>query len=186
MSPNRITRLLRILSKEQRQSRRIAARARKRGANKVAARHRARVRFLGKRMRHWRYIRKQKKAAQPTFQTWMLNGRPGNVEPAVKREIAYAVVKHKVVVTSTSTGPHTYTSRHFPRNNPAHNGLGRAFDAGGSYRAMTSYTKHGLRNHKKYAEFFGPPNNRFVKNGVLYNGAIPNHYNHNHVSPYGA
>lgn len=134
-------------------------------------------------MRHWRYIRKQKKVAQPTFQTWMLNGRPSNIEAAVKREIAFAVIKFKVVVTSTSTGPHTPSSNHFPRNRRS--GLGGAFDAGGSYKAMTAYTAYGMFHHSRYNEFFGPPNVRFVKNGSIYPGAIPNHYNHNHVSPKG-
>jgi hypothetical protein len=111
----------------------------------------------------------------------MLNGRPGNVTQSVKNEIAVAVVFYKQTVTSTSTGGHTPSSYHFPWNNPHGNG-GRAFDCAASWNAMRVYNEHGRRTASKYAEFFGPPNTQFVKQGRIYRGAIPNHYNHNHVA----
>lgn len=144
-------------------------------------RHYERARIYLHRIRR----RRKWKAAQTAseFQPWMLNGRPGNIEAQVKKEIAVAVLQYDLVVTSTTTGGHTPSSYHFPRNNPRQNGLGRAVDLAGAPSNMRAYMAHVLSQPSRYDEGFGPPNTEFVKHGRKFGGAIPNHYDHAHVAP---
>jgi hypothetical protein len=123
----------------------------------------------------------------PKFETYMLNGHPGNVVAAVKQEIARAVVLRNAYVTATTDGTHATTSLHYPANNPdpatrAKN-LGRAADHGGPTEAWEGHFNDELkRGASNYVELFGPPT-PYVKNGALIKGTSPDTPNHCHCAP---
>lgn len=176
---------LTTLEATRRRLKRVRKRARLRGADGVVRRYTRLLRFNALKIARRKRWAKAKKAG--AFQPWMLNGRPTNVELQVQKVIAIAVTRFGLVVTSTSTGPHTGTSYHFPWNNPRHNGKGRAVDLAGSWKNMVRFYNWTVQHKAQFDESFGPPNNHFIKHGTQYAGAIPNHYNHNHVAPkYGA
>lgn len=162
---------------------RIARRAAQRDADAVAKRYYKRARFWLVRIRNRREFLEEQAKETPGFKPWMLNGRPGNIEPQVQAIIALAVTQFGLAVTSTSTGPHTPSSYHFPWNNPRHNGKGRGVDLAGSWKNMVRFYNWTREHKKQFDESFGPPNNHFIKKGREYSGAIPNHFNHNHVAP---
>ena len=112
------------------------------------------------------------------FREEMLNGHPGNITDALKPEI-FRAVGYGLYVTSTTDYTHATTSLHYPRNNP--DGLGHAFDAGGPYDAMVKAQNAYKNNPGKYREVFGP-DDWYIKNGVVYPGAFPDHGDHIHVA----
>lgn len=168
---------------QRRKEKRIAKRARNRGADEVARIHLARARWWGVKASKLRALRKERKREFPEWQPWMCNGRPTNISAAAKREMAIAVVHFGLFVTSTTGGGHARLSFHYPYNNPFDRRVGRAFNSAGSWAKMSRYSSYmWYQARGRLAEGFGPPNNRFVKHGRLYNGMIPNHFNHNHTA----
>ncbi len=140
----------------------------------------SRARFSLVKIRHRRTHNKAVRSGE--FQPYMLNGHPSNITPAVKKIIAIAVTKFGLVVTATTNGNHVRGSNHYPSSNRS--GLGEAVDLAGSWSKMVAFQSYSQQRAHKFEEAFGPPNNHYVKYGHLYNGSIPNHFNHNHSTPY--
>lgn len=119
------------------------------------------------------------------FRTWMLNGRPGNVNRRIKRT-ARRAVNHGLSVTSTTGGAHASTSYHY---------TGKAIDVAGRYDRMVAFQKSEYGRARRlgpfsrwlYLELFGPSNVHGIKNGrqvVLGEGtALENlHDTHVHIA----
>lgn len=188
----RIERLRALRRKEIRQARRAKKRAalyeskRKRhAALQVAERNYRIARGLLWKIRHRRkrlaeIAKRDRPLAVKDFKLWMLNGCPSNIHPSVKKQVVRAI-RHGLVITATTNGTHVPDSNHYPWNFPDR--LGHAIDAAGSAERMRQFTADSFEMAHSFREFFGPPNNRFVKYGQIHPGSIPNHYNHNHDSP---
>lgn len=101
------------------------------------------------------------------------NGYPSNVSRAVKRCIVRGNEKH-LYVTSTTGGTHSPTSWHYS---------GKAVDMASSRDNMIAFQRsEAKRGAHKYNELFGP-DSFYIKNGVVYDGAFPDHQDHVHIAP---
>ncbi len=154
---------------------------------------RERRRVQLKRYRWWvarrtvlrRKLRKAKKRWEethdaPVFETWMLNGCPGNITPGLKPIIAYLVVAGGQYITATTNGTHTSTSLHYPWNNS--DGLGHAADSGQTTVSSMEEATEKLREHfgeSAFAELFSPCG-WWIKHGVVYPGHFAGHGDHTH------
>lgn len=117
---------------------------------------------------YWLRALLRAKAKTGSWDDRMLNGHPGNVTMAVKREVMRGVAAG-LVVTSTTDGVHTRTSLHYPWIG----GKGRAVDLGllsrqvGTRRGRALLVRHQrrcARHPERYLEVFGPDNRACVKN----------------------
>ncbi len=130
--------------------------------------------------------RQQQQGGQPQFESWMLNGCPGNITPEAKEAVARAVVTHGCVVTATTNGTHASTSFHYPWNNRLHgysDDYGHAVDFGGSYAAYAGfYAAEKGRGCANYDELFGPGSG-YCDHRALVVGAAPDNPNHCHCAP---
>lgn len=134
-------------------------------------------------------VRKRLKAAKkkwqethgsPAFESWMLNGCPGNIDEKLEDVIAYQVVVCNQYVTSTTTGGHTSTSLHFPWNNPDNEG--HAVDTGASSVSSMQSAAERTKDHfgaSYFKELFSPCP-WWLKYGVEYAGYFPAHGDHGH------
>ncbi len=120
----------------------------------------------------------------PVFETWMLNGCPGNVDEKLKSVIAFQVVVCNQYVTSTTTGGHTSTSLHFPWNNSDNEG--HAVDTGASSVSSMQNAAIETRDHfgpSYFKELFSPCP-WWLKYGAQYPGYFPAHGDHGHYGVY--
>lgn len=136
---------------------------------------------------YWLRAYLRAKARARIWDARMLNGHPGNVTAAVKREIMRGVAAG-LMVTSTTGGQHAKTSHHY---------TGRAVDLGllprqvGTRRGRELMVRHQracARHPERYLEVFGPDNRACVKNRqriTLAEGTPleQNHDDHVHVAP---
>ncbi len=138
-------------------------------------------------------VRKRLKAAKkkwaethdsPVFETWMLNGCPGNIDEKVEQVIAFQVVVCDQYVTSTSTGGHTSTSLHFPWNNSDNEG--HAVDTGAG--SVSSMQEAAIKTREHFGDAFFKelfsPCPWWLKYGVEYAGYFPDHRDHGHYGVY--
>lgn len=137
----------------------------------------ARRRHLSERVKFWAakktiYRRRWRRAKKHLNQTgkakwedWMANGHPTNIVPAVKDELAIAVVKFGCVVTSTyrayvipQSNPNSY---HGPNVSP-----GKAGDVAGAKMVAYQEDVYARRQgDSNLLELFGPRNDRCLKYG---------------------
>ena len=104
-------------------------------------------------LRYWRRLLRRR---QSEFQPWMLNGKPGNITPAVKKCVVRAV-NAGLYVTSTTGGQHAANSYHY---------AGRAVDVAGPWDKMVAFQRDECAERaSEYLELFGPDNAFQVKNG---------------------
>lgn len=128
----------------------------------------------------------QAKAKLGRWDNRMLNGKPGNVTPAVKRFIRRGVAAG-LVCTSTTGGRHAKGSFHYTRP-------GRAADLAapmtkiGVWRMKRFYRREYRREKNnpgtQYLELFGP-GRHYIKNGQRLPGQFPGHTDHIHGAPKG-
>ncbi len=97
------------------------------------------------------------------FETWMLNGDPGNISAGVKAAIVRAVARGLFVTDTYGSRSHTSTSWHYPWNNS--DGKGHAVDLAGSFSAMVEYQNAELRRGEDLLELIGPDNDACAKHG---------------------
>jgi hypothetical protein len=104
------------------------------------------------------------------FRQWMLNGHPGNITRPCKRFVVRAH-NRGLHVTATTDGVHSSTSWHHVQPD----GKGHAVDVAAvmtahGIEAMKDFQREEYRRHRRgatrYAELFGPINDRWVKNGI--------------------
>jgi hypothetical protein len=100
------------------------------------------------------------------FQTWMLNGCPGNISPGLKLAIVRAVA-HGLYITCTTNGGHTSSSWHYPWNNP--DNLGHAIDAAaeGTEKEI-SFQRDEAARGEDLLELIGPDNSANYSRGNRY------------------
>lgn len=120
----------------------------------------------------------------PVFETWMLNGCPGNVDEKLKPVIAFQVVACSQYVTATTNGTHTPSSLHYPWN--ASDNEGHAVDTGAS--TVSSMQSAAERTKDQFGaayfrELFSPCG-WWLKYGTQYAGYFPGHGNHGHYGVY--
>lgn len=129
----------------------------------------------------WRRARREwKERRQLQFEPWMLNGHSGNIDPGLKKIVAFLVVTRKQTVTDTyDYGGHSPTSLHYPWNNP--DGRGHAIDSAGPDMDDTMYRTRSKYGRESFRELFGPVN-WYVKNGVVIGGQFPGHGDHQHTA----
>ena len=130
--------------------------------------------WIAKRTIYRSRYQRAKAKAQPSFESWMLNGRPDCGLPrSLKTAIAVAVTKYDQVVTSTNGGTHSPTSWHYSC---------RAVDIAGPYDGMIGFQKWLAENRGAGClEIFGP-DSYYYKNGSKYQGAFPAHGDHIHYA----
>jgi hypothetical protein len=121
------------------------------------------------------------------FHTWMLNGHPGNVTPAVKRFIRRGV-NHGLVCTATTDGVHAAHSFHKSGQAGDMGLVASLVGTAEGRRRMVSFQAHEAANPTRFNELFGPENSACVKDGrhlTLVEGtALENqHDNHVHGAP---
>ena len=131
----------------------------------------------------------QAKAKAGRWDNRMLNGKSGDVTPAVRRFIRRGVAAG-LVCTSTTGGKHSAGSFHYQR----WHGRGRAADLAaamtrvGIWRMKRFYRREYRREKAfrgaQYAELFGP-GRHYVKNGQRLGGQMPGHSDHIHGAPAG-
>lgn len=130
---------------------------------------------------------KQEASGPPGFELWMLNGRGSNITNAVKAEIAIGVINFGLFVTSTTTGPHTSTSLHFPYNNA--DGKGHAVDIAGARQTEFQNARMSNPGPGHFQEFFGPNSTNCAKNGTrisIFGSLATAHKTHDHDGPFGS
>jgi hypothetical protein len=120
-----------------------------------------RFRMFAVRVKNRRKLVKQlrRDPANIKFETWMLNGKPGNINSECKWFLAVAVVKFKLTCTSTTGGVHAPTSFHYS---------GRAIDVAGSWDRMVAYQRWLLKvvGPGSMHEMFGPDDELNADNGI--------------------
>jgi hypothetical protein len=132
-------------------------------------------------------LKRQRERKKPKWEPWMANGRNANVNAAVKREVAIAVVKFGCAVSSLyratvipQSNPNSY---HGPNVNP-----GKAGDLVGG--GMLAYQRDFYKRRKgdpRALELFGPANSLWLKNGQPTSGAEGSfleqlHDSHTHIA----
>src|SRR5438046_5197563 len=98
------------------------------------------------------------------FKPWMLNGHPADVTWAVKRCIVRGI-NYGLYTTSTTDGVHSKTSYHYTKP------LGKAVDMGfnpGVDREEAVQQLMVKRFRSAFYEEFGPANNLWIRNGVVF------------------
>lgn len=120
----------------------------------------------------------------PAFETWQLNGCPGNVDEKLEPVIAYQVVVCNQYVTATTNGTHTPSSLHYPWN--ASDNEGHAVDTGAT--SVSSMQNAAEKTKAQFGaayfkELFSPCN-WWLKYGTQYAGYFPGHGNHGHYGVY--
>lgn len=134
-------------------------------------------------------VRKKLKAARkkweethdsPAFETWQLNGCPGNITDDLKPVIAFQVVVCGQYITATTNGGHTSTSLHYPWNNS--DNLGHACDTGDTNVPDMEEAARDTRDHfgKSYFKELFSPCGWWLKYGTEYSGHFPDHGDHGH------
>ncbi len=133
-----------------------------------------------------KFFAAKRKAAALDFESWMLNGHSGNIDPKLKPVIAYAVGELGQTITDTyDYSGHTSSSYHYPWNDPSAPQQGRAVDMGGSGMATAQSKLASKFGDGQFAELFGPAG-WYLKNGNRYQnpggGAFPGHDDHIHAA----
>lgn len=140
----------------------------------------ARLGIKARRLKN-QYTRLQRRQ-RGEFKPFMLDGHPGNVTNAVKRVIGHAYDDFNLRVSATTDFTHSPTSWHYP-SSPQNDGEhGAAVDLYGTYEAMVDFQRRQRRRPSYFNEFFGP-DDFYLKNGSVYEGAFPDHGDHDHAAP---
>lgn len=118
------------------------------------------------------------------FRSYMLDGHPGNVTNAVKRVIGHAYDRSHLRVSATTDYTHSPTSWHYP-DSPQNDGEhGNAVDLYGALGDMVGFQDRQRSRPIYFHECFGP-DGFYIKEGVVYEGAFPDHGDHDHIAPTG-
>jgi hypothetical protein len=116
------------------------------------------------------------------FKPFMLDGHPGNVTNAVKRVIGHAYDNFGLRVSATTDYTHSPTSWHYP-SSPQNDGKhGAAVDLYGTTANMVKFQRRQRTRPSYWNELFGP-DDFYVKNGAVVDGAFPDHGDHDHAAP---
>jgi hypothetical protein len=163
-----------------RQKQEAAVRAKSRAKWKIL-----RFRFR-KKVQYLESIKNQVNAGN--FETFMLNGHPGNISTGTKAAIARGVA-HGLYTTSTTDGSsHTPTSNHYSWNHP--DNLGHAVDMGGTYSNMVAWQQSEANRGEDLRELIGPDNTLTYSGGTRWTQSEGSsletaHDNHVHRAVYG-
>lgn len=164
------------LKREHRQLLRKRRRALLRENNSFAAR----LGIQARRLKN-QYTRLQKRQ-RGEFREFMLQGLPGNITNATKRVIGHAYDHFNLRVSATTNGTHATNSWHDP-DSPQNDGEhGNAVDLYGAYEDMVKFQTRQKKRPSYFNECFGP-DGFYIKNGAVYDGAFPDHGDHDHISP---
>lgn len=127
------------------------------------------------------YTRLQKRQ-RGEFRAFMLDGHPGNITNATKRVIGHAYDHFNLRVSATTDFTHSATSWHYPYS-PQNDGKhGAAVDLYGTLASMVDFQRRQKRRPTYFNECFGP-DGFYIKNGSVYDGAFPDHGDHDHIAP---
>lgn len=140
----------------------------------------ARLGIKARRLKN-QYTRLQKRQVGE-FKPFMLDGHPGNVTNAVKRVIGHAYDNFGLRVSATTNGGHAPGSWHYADSSQNDGKHGNAVDLYGAYEDMVRFQDRQRTRPTYFYEMFGP-DGFYIKNAVVYEGAFPDHGDHDHVAP---